>query len=48
MKLVTYYSQDYAGIIGAGLDRGNCVDVIYLDFQKTFDSVPHECLLCKL
>jgi len=30
------------------LDKGNCVDVIYVDFQKAFDSVPHKRLLCKL
>ena len=30
------------------LDSGYPVDVIYLDFQKTFDKVPHQRLLMKL
>jgi hypothetical protein len=25
----------------ADLDKKNSIDVIYLDFQKTFDNVPH-------
>ena len=30
------------------VDNGHAVDVIYLDFQKTFDKVPHQRLLRKL
>ena len=30
------------------LDQGYSVDVIYLDFQNTFDSVPHQRLLKKI
>ena len=30
------------------LDAGKDVDVIYLDFQKAFDKVPHKRLLKKL
>ena len=30
------------------LDNGNCVDVVYLDFAKAFDKVPHKRLLSKL
>uniref|UniRef100_A0A1X7TW45 Reverse transcriptase domain-containing protein n=1 Tax=Amphimedon queenslandica TaxID=400682 RepID=A0A1X7TW45_AMPQE len=30
------------------LDNKSCVDCIYLDFQKTFNSVPHNKLLLKL
>ena len=25
-----------------GLDNGNYIDVIYMDLQKTFDTVPHD------
>ena len=30
------------------IDEGSSVDIIYLDFQKTFDKVPHQRLLPKL
>ena len=30
------------------LDEGCQVDVIYTDFEKAFDKVPHQRLLCKL
>ena len=29
-------------------DEGSPVDIIYLDFQKDFDKVPHQRLLLKL
>ena len=30
------------------IDEGSQVDIIYLDFQKAFDKVPHQRLLLKL
>ena len=34
--------------ITEALDRGDDVDVIYLDFAKAFDKIPHQRLLAKL
>ena len=31
-----------------GLEQRISIDVVYLDFSKGFDSVPHTCLLIKL
>ncbi|CAM4644795.1 unnamed protein product [Lepidochelys kempii] len=30
------------------VDKGDPVDIVYLDFQKAFDKVPHQRFLCKL
>ena len=30
------------------IDRGECFDVLYMDFSKAFDTVPHQRILRKL
>ncbi|CAM4545379.1 unnamed protein product [Caretta caretta] len=34
--------------INKHVDKGDPVDIVYLNFQKAFDKVPHQRLLCKL
>ena len=38
----------FLGEITKWVDDGSPVDVVYLDFQKAFDKVPHQRLLLKL
>jgi len=40
--------SEVTSFIGANLDRGSQVDVVYLDMSKAFDKVNHEILLQSL
>jgi len=46
--LVEQFFLEFLEYITTQIDVGNPVDVIYLDFQKAFDKVPHARLICKL
>ena len=39
---------EFLEIVSNYIDQGHHVDVIYLDFQKTFYKVPHERLMLKI
>ena len=39
---------EYQNVITRAIENGSVVDVLYLDFQKAFDKVPHKELLFKL
>ena len=42
-NLLTFYEE-----VSFHLDKGRPVDVVYLDFAKAFDTVPHKRLLYKI
>ena len=42
-NLISFYEE-----VTKTLDRGVAVDVIYLDFAKTFDTGPHTWLMYKV
>src|SRR3989441_3177813 len=39
---------EFLQVVTEGLDEGEPIDVIYLDFSKAFDKVPHKRLMLKL
>ena len=47
-KSCTTNLLDYMEQVTAALDRGKSVDVVYLDFAKAFDKVPHGRLIQKM
>ena len=47
-KFCTTQLSEFLEDVSQALDEGEDVDVIYLDFKKAFDKVPHRRLLAKL
>ena len=47
LRCLTYMSC-FLEEITKWIDKASTVDIIYLDFQKAFDKVPHQRLLLKL
>ena len=39
---------EFLEFVSSYVDQGHPVDVIYLDFQKAFDKVPHRRLMLKI
>ena len=39
---------EYLEFVSSYIDKGLPVDVIYLDFRKAFDKVPHKRLMVKV
>ena len=39
---------EYIDVVNDLFAEGGCADILYLDFSKAFDSVPHHKLLIKL
>ena len=48
MSIVSYEYSVFLDKITEWVDQGEVVDVVFLDFAKAFDKVPHQRLLIKV